>query len=135
MIRTITLSAIAALSIGFTAAPVAASPLNPSNMACFFKGVGFTGASYCSKVGSRTFMPAEFANSVSSVQVIGSASVSLCTGRVRRGTCKTFTSDTWQIPSPLHNNVKSFQVQNNGASSNVIAAQPLKASFAFSVQR
>ena len=130
MTRTIAFSTIAALVIGFAAAPVAASPLQPTHMACFFQGVGFTGESYCSPVGQRTFMPKQFANSVSSVQIIGDASASLCTGRVRRGTCKTFTKSAWQIPSPLHNNVKSFQVQFSGNSTNIVATQIKSFSFA-----
>ncbi len=112
------LATIATVTLGLAAVPASASPLVPANKACFFQGVGFTGPAICFETGQRQFMPAEFATTISSVQVIGNVSVTLCTGRVRRGSCQTFTEDRWQVPSPLHNNAKSFQVQRDWSVSN-----------------
>lgn len=114
-------AALSILTLGLAAAPTIASPLSPANKACFFQGVGFTGPSVCFETGQRKFMPASFATTISSVQVIGNVSVNLCTGRLARGTCKTFTSSRWQVPSPLHNNAKSFQVQRNLPTTNAFA--------------
>lgn len=108
-----TLAAIAILAAANAPSASTASPLNPANHACFFNGVGFTGDVVCFYPNARQIMPAGFASSISSIQVIGNVAVTLCTGFVNRGTCKTFVDDTWQVPSPLHNNAKSFQIEIN----------------------
>ena len=118
---TVVTACAVALGLFAITAPAGASPLNPTHKACFFTGVGFTGQSFCAGVGQRKSMPKKFTGKISSVQIIGNVSASLCTGRARRGTCKTFSEDRWQVPSPFHNNARSFQVQANHSTGTMVA--------------
>ena len=59
---------------------------------CFYTGANFTGAHFCASIGtSAPRLPATWNDRISSVQVIGPASVKICSDRAYSGECLALT--------------------------------------------
>ena len=55
---------------------------------CFYTGTNFTGAHFCASIGtSAPRLPATWNDRISSVEVIGPASVKICSDRAYSGSC------------------------------------------------
>lgn len=55
---------------------------------CFYTGANFTGAHFCASIGtSAPRLPATWNDRISSVEVIGPASVKICSDRAYSGSC------------------------------------------------
>ena len=93
-----------AFSFGLGQAP---QPVSPS--ACFYEGPGYSGGGFCAEDGDTYNSLGNFGNRISSVQVFGGATTTICSDANLYGTCQTISSNKAQL-GILDNQVSSLEV-------------------------
>ena len=77
---------------------------------CFYTGANFTGAHFCASIGtSAPRLPATWNDRISSVEVIGSASVRICSDRAYSGSCLALSGSRGMLIS-LDKAISSYSV-------------------------
>ncbi|HWU61241.1 MAG TPA: peptidase inhibitor family I36 protein [Ensifer sp.] len=77
---------------------------------CFYTGANFTGAHFCASIGtSAPRLPATWNDRISSVEVIGPASVRICSDRAYSGSCLALTGSRGMLIS-LDKAISSYSV-------------------------
>ncbi|MCD2174053.1 peptidase inhibitor family I36 protein [Rhizobium sp. C4] len=77
---------------------------------CFYTGANFTGAHFCASIGtSAPRLPATWNDRISSVEVIGPASVKICSDRAYSGECLALSGSRGMLIS-LDKAISSYTV-------------------------
>lgn len=77
---------------------------------CFYTGANFTGAHFCASIGtSAPRLPATWNDRISSVEVIGPASVRICSDRAYSGSCLALSGSRGMLIS-LDKAISSYSV-------------------------
>ena len=77
---------------------------------CFYTGTNFTGAHFCASIGtSAPRLPATWNDRISSVEVIGPASVKICSDRAYSGSCLALNGSRGMLIS-LDKTISSYSV-------------------------
>lgn len=77
---------------------------------CFYTGANFTGAHFCASIGtSAPRLPATWNDRISSVEVIGPASVKICSDRAYSGKCLALSGSRGMLIS-LDRAISSYSV-------------------------
>lgn len=74
-----------------------------AKQACFYTGTNYTGAKFCSGLGTMNTLNATFRDQISSVRLKGGARARLCVDANLGGFCRNVTDDT-PVLGPLINN-------------------------------
>jgi len=94
--------------IGIGGDPVFPNPPTPDKV-CFYKGTHFNGASFCVSPGATdNDLPNNWDNKISSIKIIGGASVKVCNQTNYNGACKTYGSSRKNLGF-FNNKITSFK--------------------------
>lgn len=92
---------------------VIAPPAPPAPVAdkvCFYKNTGYSGGSFCVSPGAHdNHLPINWDNKISSIKVIGAASVKVCRDANYVGGCKTYGSSKPNLGIMYSNKITSFK--------------------------
>jgi len=78
---------------------------------CFYKSKNFSGSALCVEPGdSDDSLSGNWDNSISSIEVLGDAEVTVCRDEDLEGACATLTSSKKSLPASLDNRISSYEV-------------------------
>ncbi len=78
---------------------------------CFYKNSWYAGGQRCYDAGeSRSHLNGNWNDKISSLELSGGASVTVCTGANFTGNCHTYHNDKGNLPNAFNNKISSFQV-------------------------
>jgi len=86
-------------------------PTTPEpDKACFYTGTNYTGAEFCTGLGSINSLNATFRNRISSVKLFGAAKAKLCQFPNLAGYCRVVATDRTVLPASINNRAASLIV-------------------------
>lgn len=98
------------VSIGIGDGPVI-KPVEPDQV-CFYRGVNFTGKSFCVEPGdSDDSLSGSWDDSISSIRIYGDARVLVCSDEDLDGICANIKSSKKSLPDALDDEISSYEVK------------------------
>lgn len=87
-----------------------ASPL--PNHVCFYADPEVTGEAFCAEVGGYSFeLSDEWDNRISSIEIVGTIKVTVCTDDNYGDICADFTATATTLPAELDNAISSWKAE------------------------